>query len=36
MVFRFLPVISATAVLVIGILMTGYSLGLLPANRLIG
>lgn len=34
-VFRFLPVISAATVLVVGIVMTGYSLGILPTNRLV-
>jgi ABC-type nickel/cobalt efflux system permease component RcnA len=35
-VFRYMPVVSAAAVLVIGILMTGVSLGWVPAARFIG
>jgi len=32
-VFRYMPVISAAAILVIGLVMTGVSLGWLPAAR---
>ena len=34
--FRYMPVISAAAILLIGVLMTGVSLGWLPAGRFIG
>ena len=34
--FRYMPVISAAAILLIGVLMTGVSLGLVPASRFIG
>ena len=34
--FRYMPVVSAAAILLIGIVMTGYSLGILPANRFVG
>ncbi|HXJ43126.1 MAG TPA: sulfite exporter TauE/SafE family protein [Bryobacteraceae bacterium] len=34
--FRYMPVISAAVIVVIGMVMTGYSLGLFPANRFIG
>lgn len=34
--FRYMPVISAAAILLIGVLMTGVSLGIVPASRFIG
>jgi ABC-type nickel/cobalt efflux system permease component RcnA len=34
--FRYMPVISAAAILLIGVLMTGVSLGWVPASRFIG
>ena len=34
--FRYMPVVSAAAILVIGVLMTGVSLGIVPASRFIG
>ena len=34
--FRYMPVVSAAAILLIGILMTGVSLGIVPASRFIG
>ncbi len=35
-VFRYMPVVSAVAILAIGVLMTGVSLGWIPASRFIG
>lgn len=34
--FRYMPVFSAAAIVLIGVLMTGVSLGLVPATRFIG
>jgi ABC-type nickel/cobalt efflux system permease component RcnA len=34
--FRVMPVVSAAAILLIGVLMTSVSLGWVPANRFIG
>ncbi|MDE3197823.1 MAG: sulfite exporter TauE/SafE family protein [Acidobacteriota bacterium] len=34
--FRYMPVVSAAAIILIGVLMTGVSLGLVPASRFIG
>jgi ABC-type nickel/cobalt efflux system permease component RcnA len=34
--FRYMPVISAAAIVLVGVLMTGVSLGWIPASRLIG
>ena len=35
LVFRYMPVVSAAAILVIGVIMTGVSLGWFPATRLL-
>ncbi len=34
--FRFMPVLSAAVIVCIGVLMTGVSLGLIPATRFLG
>lgn len=34
--FRYMPVVSAAAIVVIGVVMTGVSAGWIPAGRLIG
>jgi ABC-type nickel/cobalt efflux system permease component RcnA len=34
--FRYMPVVSAAAIVLIGVLMTSVSLGWVPANRFIG
>jgi len=36
LVFRYMPVISAAAILAIGVVMTSVSLGWIPASRFIG
>jgi ABC-type nickel/cobalt efflux system permease component RcnA len=35
-VFRYMPVVSAVAIVLIGVLMTGVSMGWIPASRFIG
>lgn len=34
--FRYMPVVSAAAIVLVGVLVTSVSLGLIPANRFIG
>jgi ABC-type nickel/cobalt efflux system permease component RcnA len=34
--FRYMPIVSAAVILVIGVVMTGVSLGWIPASRFIG